>query len=79
MAFGCIPIVSNLPANIEWIENNTNGLIVVPKEVPEALNTAISMNIDEVSSRNKDIIQQKATKEVNKKIFTSIYDKLLNR
>ena len=27
MAYGCIPIVSALPANLEWIQDNRNGII----------------------------------------------------
>lgn len=27
MAYGCIPIVSNIPANLEWIINGKNGII----------------------------------------------------
>ncbi len=28
MAWGCIPIVSDIPANLEWIEDGINGIVV---------------------------------------------------
>lgn len=28
MAYGCVPIVSNIPANTEWIANKENGLVI---------------------------------------------------
>ena len=31
MAYGCIPILSDLPANKEWVKNNENGIIVEDK------------------------------------------------
>jgi len=42
MAYGCIPVVSDIPANREWITKNTNGLfyqknVTGLKEIEEAL------------------------------------------
>ena len=28
MAYGCVPIVSNIPANSEWVTDMKNGLII---------------------------------------------------
>lgn len=28
MSYGCIPIVSNIPANLEWIKNGENGFVI---------------------------------------------------
>jgi glycosyltransferase involved in cell wall biosynthesis len=36
MAHGCIPLLSDLPANREWVRDGENGLIVVDAESPDA-------------------------------------------
>lgn len=28
MAYGCVPVLSDLPANREWIEDGKNGIII---------------------------------------------------
>lgn len=28
MSYGCVPIVSNIPANLEWVKNLENGIVV---------------------------------------------------
>jgi hypothetical protein len=76
MAYGCIPVLSNLPANNEWIRNEENGIIL------ESLNDdffkrALALNIDEVASLNKKIVDEKGTKLANKKVFIQLYDFLL--
>ena len=35
MAHGCIPLLSDLPANREWVRNGDNGLIVVDANSPD--------------------------------------------
>lgn len=76
MAYGCIPVVSNLPANKEWVNNKQNGLIV--KDLPTALNDALKLDLEKVQNLNKKIVENKATKEVNRAKFYAIYDRLLN-
>jgi len=76
MSMGCIPVVSNLPANKEWIEDGRNGIIV--KDVySEFLSEALLLDSSELSKINKKLINQKGTKEVNRKLFYSIYDEIL--
>jgi len=77
MSMGCIPVVSNLPANKEWIEDGKNGIIV--KNVDsEFLSEALLLDSSELVIINKEIINQKGTKEVNRKLFCSIYEEILN-
>ena len=65
MATGTCPIVSNLPANREWIENNRNGYILESldeKELSEIMKRALN-NIelrDNARKLNIQIIREKA-------------------
>ncbi|MCL1850007.1 MAG: glycosyltransferase family 4 protein [Bacteroidetes bacterium] len=77
MSMGCIPVVSHLPANKEWIQNQVNG-IVVDNADHDFLSEALLLNQDTVTEINKEIIAQKGTKEVNRKIFYRIYDDIFS-
>jgi L-malate glycosyltransferase len=75
MACGCIPIVSNLPANKEWVSHTKTGIIV------EDIETDFFMRIDQLDADqaillNQQKISQEGTKEVNKVKFIAIYNKL---
>lgn len=55
MAYGCIPILSDLPANREWVVNGKNGVIFTNKEdfinhIPEK-QTAFNENRNIISKR----------------------------
>lgn len=77
MAAGCIPVVSDLPANREWITNRTNGIIV--QDLSENfLEKAMGLNLDAVRKINNKIIMENGTKEANRKKFISLYEKILN-
>ena len=75
MAYGCIPIVSDLPANKEWITHLENGIISDGK-VMKDIEIALTLDPLAVEDKNKVIIQNRATKETNRRLFSSIYDKL---
>ena len=76
MAYGCIPVLSNLPANNEWIKNGENGIIVNSLK-ENFFKSAFELNIAEVASLNKKIVDEKGTKLANKKVFIQLYDFLL--
>jgi glycosyltransferase involved in cell wall biosynthesis len=76
MAYGCIPVLSDLPANNEWIKNGENGIIVNSLN-ENFFERALALNIDEVGSLNKKIVDEKGTKLANKKVFIQLYDFLL--
>jgi glycosyltransferase involved in cell wall biosynthesis len=77
MSLGCIPVVSDLPANKEWIENGKNGAIVENIDT-DFISEALLLNSDTVFEINKEIIAKKGAKEVNRKIFYRIYDQILH-
>jgi glycosyltransferase involved in cell wall biosynthesis len=78
MAYGCIPVLSDLPANREWIDDGKNGIIVnSPSE--NIFERALKLNMSEVASINKRIIIEKGTKVANKKKFIQLYDHFLQQ
>lgn len=76
MACGCVPIVSDLPANREWVQDGINGIIVNDTN-SDFLSRALSMDVDAASAMNKEIVSRKGTKEVNKALFLKLYETLL--
>jgi len=78
MAYGCIPVLSDLPANREWIDDGKNGIIVnSPSE--NIFERALKLNMSEVASINKRIIIEKGTKVANKKKFIQLYNHFLQQ
>ncbi len=77
MENGCVPIVSNLPANNEWITDEFNGVVFKNKfDLP--LEKAVSMNRDFIAKINRDIIQIHGLKPSNRNKFLSIYNQALD-
>lgn len=77
MACGCLPVVSDLPANREWIRDNINGIIVQPGE-KNVLRRALQINVQEAQAMNAEIIGSEGTKAANKAKFIALYDKMLH-
>jgi len=82
MACGSFNIVSNIPANTEWIQDNYNGLVINEineKTLKSAMKNAI-LN-EELRQKalaiNKDIISSKALWENNMKYVEEEYLKLI--
>ncbi|MDB4088371.1 glycosyltransferase family 4 protein [Flavobacteriales bacterium] len=76
MSYGCIPVVSNLPANKEWINNEENG-IIINDSIAQSLEQAKVLPLVKVQKLNQSIIETRATKKVNKEKFISLYNKIL--
>jgi glycosyltransferase involved in cell wall biosynthesis len=77
MSHECIPIVSDLPANREWITNGKNGIIVSQYD-PSIFEEALHLNLEEAIQININLIANNATKEVNSAKFIELYSKLMN-
>lgn len=76
MAAGCLPILSNLPANKEWVDDGVNGIIV--KDLTRNfMEEALQVDYDLAVEINKKIIAQHGTKEANKQKFISFYEQIL--
>ncbi|MFM7596582.1 MAG: glycosyltransferase family 4 protein [Flavobacteriales bacterium] len=78
MAYGCIPVLSDLPANREWIEDGKNGIIIGQMEpMGEAIKRGIELDAKKVQHYNRDLINQRATKSANAALFKDIYARIL--
>lgn len=75
MSLGAIPVVIDLPANREWIQDGVNGIIVNNIET-NFLEEALSIDFEKAVQINTEIIHQKGTKETNQKLYFAIYDDL---
>lgn len=76
MSMGCVPVVSDLPANQEWIIDGDNGLIVKDVNTDFFSEAMHKINAAEAAEHNRNIVAEKATKEANRKKFFEIYDKI---
>lgn len=78
MSSGCIPIVSKLPANEEWIHEGENG--VITNELNENfLLTGLAIDQDKANSLNNKIIKENALKNINRIKFMALYEKAMIR
>lgn len=76
MSSGCLPVVSNLPANREWIVHGENGYIVEDVDA-DFLSEAVHLDFEKAAGLNKKSISERATKAVSAKRFIDLYNKLL--
>ena len=75
MGYGCIPVVSDLPANREWVEDGVNG-VIAENDLSNSIENALGLELEEVVLKNKNIIEEHGTKEANRKKFVQIYHQL---
>lgn len=76
MACGCIPIVSDLPANREWINNGVNGVIVSDVD-DDFLTHAVSLKMENAQAINKERIEKDGTKSANRMKFLELYQTII--
>jgi glycosyltransferase involved in cell wall biosynthesis len=76
MHAGCIPVVADLPASHEWIEDGINGVIVKSLE-ENFLQRALELDAQKVKSINQEIINKKGLKSVNRDKFIKLYKQIL--
>lgn len=81
MCIGLFPILSDLPANREWVKDKQNGLIIkgidknnVCNAIEWCYNNKTYLN--KVSEENRSIIKSKALWENNSKIVENLYKKM---
>ena len=80
MGYGCYPVLSNLPANLEWVLDGINGIInqnpaQLSQDMEQAIKyTANTKQYAETALFNHRIIHQKAVFEDNIKKFIALYE-----
>ena len=78
MAYGCIPVLSDIPANREWVEDGKNGIIIGRTEpFIMAIKRGLELDAENVQDYNRDLINQRATKSANAAVFKGIYARIL--
>lgn len=77
MACGCIPVVSDLPANREWIQSGVNGIVVKDLN-SDFISEALVLNQENAIEMNKQRIAKDGTKESNRTKFLQLYQSILN-
>lgn len=84
MAAGCMPIVSNLPSNLEWIIDGINGFVVddvneLDSIIEEAIAEAtISTESHEIARFNNNLILKKADFRKNMQGYADILSKAVS-
>lgn len=78
MYYGCYPVVSDLPASHEWIENGKNGRIVSNVN-SSFLNGIDEVDFEAVSDFNFHKIDQEATFAIAREKFREVHCKYLGQ
>lgn len=78
MAYGCIPVLSDIPANREWVDDGKNGIIIGRTEpLSLAIKRGLQLDVEKVQQYNRDLINLRAMKSANAAIFKGIYARIL--
>lgn len=75
MANGCLPVTSDLPAMREWIKQESNGFLIADAD-SDFLTQAMAVDWEGIQAVNRDLIRQKASREVCLQKFLTLYDQL---
>jgi|CXWL01.1.fsa_nt_gi glycosyltransferase involved in cell wall biosynthesis len=82
LAHGCCPVVSDLPANREWVVDGLNGVVVLqPADLPAAIERAIEISRSErwrreTAPANLRLVREHATFADNMQQFMAQYVRL---
>lgn len=84
MGHGCLPVLSNLPANLEWVLDGINGMIVEDvARLGAALRAALGRAADDAvlsgaAALNRRLVEQKGLHRPNMVRFAALYRALLD-
>lgn len=75
MGYGCYPILSNIPANLEWVLNEINGCICQNNDFLELdiQNALENVDFEKIAKFNHELIGKKAIFENNLSKFLRLY------
>lgn len=77
MYYGCYPVVADLPASHEWIENGVTGRIVQDVD-SDFFSDIDNIHFESAAQANKKRIEIDGTFRVNEAKFKALHDRLLN-
>lgn len=84
MACGAFPVVADIPANREWIEDGKNGFLFPPEDA-DALTAKVIEGLEKPELREKaramntEIIRQRAQWKSNVEKLFELYDRITSR
>jgi glycosyltransferase involved in cell wall biosynthesis len=82
MAAGVFPVVSDCPANREWVSGTDDGILFPPDDVP-ALTAALERAIttpsawDAARDRNRMVVRTRADRDTNLDVLGTHYERLV--
>ena len=77
MYSGCIPVVSDLPANREWIDDGING-IIFSEDIDSLIKRLGKLEINNLIKINENLVKKYGLAKENKKKFFSLYKRILD-
>lgn len=77
MYFKCIPVLSDLPANREWVQTGVNGAIVEDLST-NFLHDSIHFDKSKMGEINRDVVLKKGTVAISEEKFRGVIFKLAN-
>ena len=82
MSCGSVPIVSDLPALREWVQDGWNGYLVPPSDTDQLAAQIIDvLKHPEIAAewarRNRKLVEEKANQAAHMGYMTDIYRKVL--
>lgn len=72
---GCYSIVSNLPANHEWVKEGVNGCFF--GSIEQLIPKLSSVDKEALYQLNKDLTENHSTKKINRQKYLSLYERTL--
>lgn len=78
MYYGCFPIVSDLPANREWIKHKENGYIVTDLD-QNYIQESMLVDIDQAARINRKQVKESATPEASRQKFISVIEEVCHK
>ncbi|HUM47568.1 MAG TPA: glycosyltransferase, partial [Chitinophagales bacterium] len=74
MSAGCIPVLSDLPANREWITKDHHGIITAQLSSTD-FEHAVELCSTNAVANNLELVLQKASKAQSRRLFLDLYDR----
>ena len=78
IAADCIPVVSDLPANREWVQNKING-VIVNNVNDDFISEAFLFDQESCRNYNRKLIAENASKEASRTKFIALYKYFLEK
>lgn len=78
MASGCLPVLSDLPANNQWVKHGENGYIVRDLQT-NFFAEALKLDFDRAHEINQNLVNDHGTMQANRTKFLKLYAQLLKK